>query len=140
MPLGKSNISLWHLIYVAVLFMVLVWVTDRVKGWIETRLLTRTTFDIGIRQTLSSLGRGLFLTVGFIIILQTAGVDLSSITVIAGALGLGISLGLQQVTSNFVAGVTLLLERPIKVGDRIACRWCHRRCHQNQLARDDYAN
>ena len=120
LPIGKSTISLWHLIYVLTLFVVLVWFTDRAKGWIETRLLTRTSLDVGIRQTLASLGRGMFLTVGLIIILQTAGIDLSSITVIAGALGLGISFGLQQVTSNFVAGVTLLIERPIKVGDRIA--------------------
>ncbi len=119
LPIGKSSISLWHLIYVFTLFVLLVWFTDGAKKWIESRLLTRTTFDLGVRQGLGSLGRGVVLVVGFVVILQTAGIDLSSIAVIAGALGLGISFGLQQITSNFVAGVTLLLERPIKVGDRI---------------------
>jgi small-conductance mechanosensitive channel len=119
LPIGKSSISLWHLIYVFTLFVLLVWFTDWAKKWIESRLLTRTNFDPGVRQGLGSLGRGIVLTIGFVVILQTAGIDLSSIAVIAGALGLGISFGLQQITSNFVAGVTLLLERPIKVGDRI---------------------
>ncbi|MBS1989196.1 MAG: mechanosensitive ion channel [Cyanobacteria bacterium SZAS LIN-3] len=119
LPIGKSTISLWHLIYVLGLFVVLVWATGWTKRSIEERLLARTNIDIGVRQTLGSFTRGLVLTVGFLIILQTAGIDLSSITVIVGALGLGISLGLQQITSNFVAGVTILLERPIKVGDRI---------------------
>ena len=119
LPIGKSTISLWHLIYVFTLFAILFWFTDRAKKWIENRLLARSYFDAGVRQALGSIGRGIVLTVGFIIILQTAGIDLSSITVIAGALGLGISFGLQQLTSNFVAGITLLFERPIKVGDRI---------------------
>jgi len=117
--IGKSAVNLWDLIYVLTLCIGLVWFTDRARHWIETRLLARTNLDPGVRQAVGSFGRGLFLTVGFIIILQTAGIDLSSITVIAGALGLGISFGLQQITSNFVAGVTILLERPIKVGDRI---------------------
>ncbi len=119
LPVGKSNISLWHLIYVFTLFVLLVWITDWAKKSIESKLLSRTNFDPGMRQAFASLGRGIVLTVGFIVILQTAGIDLSSIAVIAGALGLGISFGLQQITANFVAGITLLLERPIKIGDRI---------------------
>jgi small-conductance mechanosensitive channel len=119
LPIGKSSISLYHILYVFILFVLLVWFTDWAKKWIESRLLTRTTFDPGIRQAFGSLGRGIVLVVGFIIIMQTAGIDLSSIAVIAGALGLGISFGLQQITASFVAGVTLLLERPIRVGDRI---------------------
>jgi small-conductance mechanosensitive channel len=51
--------------------------------------------------------------------MQTVGINLSTLTVLAGALGIGIGFGLQNVTNNFVSGIIILFERPIKVGDRI---------------------
>jgi len=59
------------------------------------------------------------IVIGFMIIFQSAGIDLSTITVLAGAMGVGIGFGLQNVTNNFVSGLIILFERPIKVGDRI---------------------
>ena len=63
LPIGKSTISLWHLIYVFTLFAILFWFTDRAKKWIEDRLLARSYFDAGVRQALGSIGRGIVLTV-----------------------------------------------------------------------------
>jgi small-conductance mechanosensitive channel len=72
-----------------------------------------------LRQGIAAIARYVVIFFGSLIILQTAGIDLSSFTVLAGALGLGISFGLQTITTNLVSGLIILFERPIKIGDRI---------------------
>jgi small-conductance mechanosensitive channel len=72
-----------------------------------------------VRYAFGSITRYVVIVVGLLAILEGFGIRLDAITVVAGALGVGIGFGLQQVTSNFVSGLILLVERPIKVGDRI---------------------
>ena len=119
LPIGKSRISLYMIVYMGVLMTALILVTNRIKKWTEEKLLTRTAMDIGLRQAIGSITRYFVIFFGSLIILQTAGIDLSSFTVLAGALGLGVSFGLQTITANLVSGLIILFERPIKVGDRI---------------------
>lgn len=57
--------------------------------------------------------------IGLLIIVQSVGINLTSLTVLAGAIGIGVGFGLQNVASNFISGLIILLERPIQVGDRI---------------------
>ena len=59
------------------------------------------------------------LLIGLLIIIQTAGIDLTTLNVLAGAVGIGVGFGLQNVISNFFSGLIIMFERPIKVGDRI---------------------
>jgi small-conductance mechanosensitive channel len=117
--LGGSAITIWVIIYLVIIIILLVYVTAKLKNLIIHRLLAKSNIEVGVRIAVASLVRYVILFIGFIVILQTAGINLSSITVLFGALGVGIGFGLQNITNNFVSGLIILLERPIKVGDRI---------------------
>lgn len=118
-PLGKTNVTLWTIVYIVVLSVVLLVITGRLQHWIVDNLFGNLKLDVGVKYGFSMLAKYVVLGLGFIVIIQSAGIDLSSLTIMAGALGLGLSFGLQNIVANFVSGFTLLMERPIKVGDRI---------------------
>jgi small-conductance mechanosensitive channel len=88
-------------------------------NFMVNKLLLRYNEDIGVRKALGTIGRYIFFVIGFFIVVQTSGIDLSGLALLGGALGVGIGFGLQSITNNFVSGVVILLERPVKVGDRI---------------------
>lgn len=73
LPVGKSRISLYMLVYMGVLITALILVTNRIKKWTEEKLLTRTAMDIGLRQAIGSITRYFVIFFGSLIILQTAG-------------------------------------------------------------------
>lgn len=75
--------------------------------------------NIGVSQSIATIVRYLLIIIGLIIIFQTTGIDLSALGLLVGALGVGIGFGLQSITNNFISGLIILFERPIKVGDRI---------------------
>jgi small-conductance mechanosensitive channel len=106
----------------AALFVLVVGIalTRMVRGWLENRFLPSTSLDIGVR---TSIVTGLTY-VGIIVALLSAtnmlGLQLEKITLIASALSVGIGFGLQSIIQNFVSGVILLIERPVKVGDWIS--------------------
>jgi small-conductance mechanosensitive channel len=83
------------------------------------RILSRLTIDEGTRYNLIRITQYTIMVIGAIVAFQFIGIDLSGLAVIFGLLSVGIGFGLQNVTSNFVAGLILLFERPIKVGDRV---------------------
>ncbi|MFQ5587751.1 MAG: mechanosensitive ion channel family protein [Nitrospiria bacterium] len=117
--LGKSQFTLWSIVYIILLVSLLFYLTDKLKTWIVQGLQKKKNIGIGISEATGSIIRYTVIFIGFLMILQSAGVDLSAITVLAGALGIGVGFGLQNITSNFVSGIIILFERPIKVGDRI---------------------
>ncbi len=116
---GNTSITVWLLIYFFVGLFLLFYLSAKFKGLLVNRVLVRYTPELGVRQAIGTIVRYIILFVGLLIIFQTAGIDLSTLTVLAGALGIGIGFGLQSITNNFVSGIIILLERPIKVGDRI---------------------
>jgi len=119
LPIGSTRFTVWMLVHLLVLLGVLIYVTGKLRTWITDHLLARTHVELGLRQAVGSIVRYLLIAIGFAIILQTAGVDLSALTVLAGALGIGVGFGLQNIANNFISGLIILFERPIKVGDRI---------------------
>jgi small-conductance mechanosensitive channel len=82
-------------------------------------LLRRRQVELGVRMSMARLVHYVLVLVGFMIALSALGFDLKNITILGGALGIGIGFGLQTVVSNFVCGLILLFERPLKVGDVI---------------------
>ena len=116
---GGAPLTLWVLLYVVVLVLLLFYFAGKLRAWMVGRALVRTRLDVGARQAAGSLLRYLTLFLGFVIIIQTAGIDLTSLNVLAGAIGIGVGFGLQNIISNFISGLIIMFERPIKIGDRI---------------------
>jgi small-conductance mechanosensitive channel len=117
--LGDSQVTLWLVAYLLVFVVLLFWVAKRLQNLLANKLLVRTKLDAGARHAASTIARYLLLVIGFLIIIQTAGIDLTTFNVLAGALGIGAGFGLQSVVANFFAGLIIMFERPIKIGDRI---------------------
>jgi small-conductance mechanosensitive channel len=117
--LGTTSISLFDVVQVLVLIALLLRLTRWVAGLTAERLLGRTHLDMGTRQAIAAIVRYSLLIIGTLAILQNYGIQLTAFTVLAGAVGVGVGFGLQQIITNFIAGLILMFERPIKVGDRI---------------------
>jgi potassium efflux system protein len=93
--------------------------TRAIQNWLDGRFLPQTNLDVGVRSSIrTGVGyAGVILAV--IVALSYIGLNLQNIAIVAGALSVGIGFGLQSIINNFVSGLILLVERPIKVGDRI---------------------
>ena len=117
--IAGSEFTPLRLLTVITLTSVLVWVTRRVTRWFVDTVLARRGFDIGMREALGAIVRYVIVTLGALVILQSAGIDLTSLNVLVGAVGVGLGFGLQNITNNFFSGLILLFERPIKMGDRV---------------------
>lgn len=123
--LGRTRFTLLTILYIIVYASLLIFLTSRLKKYIVYTLLAKSGIDIGIREAFGAIFRYLIVFIGFIIVFQTAGVDLSSLTILFGALGIVVGFGLQNVTNNFVSGIIILFERPIKVRDRVEVAGIH---------------
>ena len=98
---------------------IVVILANAVKQLLRQRILPRFKLEIGTRESLSAITSYIVTVIGFFIVLETAGINLSSLAVFAGAIGIGVGIGLQNLSSQFISGLTLLFEQPIKVGDYI---------------------
>jgi potassium efflux system protein len=93
-----------------------------VMSWLREKVLPRTGMDSGLQNSVATIvGYAAFALVASVVLRQI-GLDLSNITIIAGALSVGIGFGLQSIVQNFVSGLILLAERPIRVGDSIVVK------------------
>ncbi|RNA65428.1 mechanosensitive ion channel family protein [Prosthecochloris sp. ZM_2] len=117
--IGQADVSFWKLLTIVVTVSIIVISARFLKKLIAGRLLVTTVHDEGTRVALGTILQYLIVFFGFLLVLQSAGIDLSTLTVLSGTIGLGIGFGLQNIVDNFFSGLIILLERPIKVGDRI---------------------
>lgn len=117
--LGESAISLGTIFYFIIGFVLLTYLSKRFRNLLVDQILVKANVDRGLRNSIGLIAKVLFMFIGSIVIIQTAGINMSSLSLLAGALGVGIGFGLQNITDNFISGIIILFEKPIKVGDRI---------------------
>jgi small-conductance mechanosensitive channel len=117
--IGKTQVTLSSLLTIVVGMTVLVIVSGWLRRLIADRLLAYGHIDVSTRYTIGSLVRYVMLVVGTMVIMQTAGINLTALSVLAGAVGVGVGFGLQNIVSNFISGLIVMFERPIKIGDRV---------------------
>jgi small-conductance mechanosensitive channel len=117
--IAGSNVTPLRLLVVVTLTALLIWSSRKATRWLVDRVLARRGLDVGMREAVGVILRYAIVLLGALVILQSAGIDLTSLNVLVGAIGVGLGFGLQNITSNFFSGLILLFERPLKVGDRI---------------------
>lgn len=117
--IGSVTISFLGILTGILVFVIGYFLTRWFQGWLDGSVMARGKVDAGVRNSIR-LGVGYAgVALAALVGISAAGIDLSNLALVAGALSLGIGFGLQNVVSNFVSGLILLAERPFKVGDWI---------------------
>jgi small-conductance mechanosensitive channel len=117
---GKASLSVWDLLKGMVVITGFVLIASLVARAIESRLMKVEGVALSTRIGISKFAQFTLLSLGVLLGIRAAGVDLTALTVITGALGIGLGFGLQSISSNFVSGFVLLMDRSIKPGDVIS--------------------
>lgn len=116
---GNTQISIITLLLLVPIFYLASWAGNGTRRFLEAGVLERLSLDASRRFTVVSLTRYGIMAIVVIIGLSIVGINLSSLAVIFGVLGIGLGFGLQGVVSNFFAGIVIMITRPIKEGDRV---------------------
>lgn len=117
--IGSVTISVTGILSGIVVFVIGYFLTRWFQGWLDGSVMARGKVDTGVRNSIRLAVGYAGVALAALVGISAAGIDLSSLALVAGALSLGIGFGLQNVVSNFVSGLILLAERPFKVGDWI---------------------
>jgi small-conductance mechanosensitive channel len=117
---GNSTLTLRNLVEGALtagaVLIAMLWISAA----IENRLLKAATGgQLSVRKALSNATRALLMTVGVMVALSAVGIDLTALSVLGGAVGVGIGLGLQKLAANYVSGFVILAERSVRIGDMV---------------------
>jgi len=116
---GSSRISVITILLAIPIVYLASWVSKLTRQFLDATVLKQLTISDASRFTISSLVRYGVLILAILIGLSIIGINLSSLAVVIGALGIGIGFGLQNIVANYVAGLVIFFERPLKEGDRI---------------------
>jgi small-conductance mechanosensitive channel len=116
---GKSSVSMLHVFEVGMTSVLVLVLSLWLSATIERRVLNQTVADLSMRKVASNSLRALLLMLGALFALSAVGVDLTALSVIGGALGVGIGFGLQKLAANYISGFVILLERSLRIGDYV---------------------
>ncbi len=120
--IGEITISITAVVSAVIALFIGVLLTRLAQGWLQKRFLPRTGIESSLQHSVATIFGYLGIIAALTLALATLGIDLQKITLVAGALSIGIGFGLQSIVSNFVSGLILLTERPIRVGDWIVVK------------------
>jgi len=116
---GSLTITPGSVITIVLIIYTTLLVSRALRSFLLQESLPRHKVEKGVQLSIARLVHYAIMTLGFIVLLRVLGFGLNQITILGGALGVGIGFGLQAIVNNFVSGLILLFERPIKVGDMI---------------------
>jgi small-conductance mechanosensitive channel len=120
MAAGKSRITLWSVLKLLFTLTLFVLVAAWISRWVERRLKRLGNLAPSTRIGIAKFANAFLIGLSILLGLNAAGVDLTALTVLTGAIGLGLGFGLQSIAANFVSGFVLLMDRSIKPGDVIS--------------------
>ncbi|PYL96994.1 MAG: mechanosensitive ion channel protein MscS [Verrucomicrobia bacterium] len=118
-PLPGISLTLVQIFLLVALLLGVFWISARTKSFLFNRFLVNSGLDRSLQYAIAQIVSNIVLVVGVFIVLDNAGIHLGTLTVFAGAVGVGIGFGLQNIASNFISGLVILAERPITIGDRV---------------------
>ena len=117
---GKSRVTVWSVLKLLFILTLFVLVATWISRWVERRLKRFNTVAPSTRIGIAKFANAFLIGLSILMGLNAAGVDLTALTVLTGAIGLGLGFGLQSIAANFVSGFVLLMDRSIKPGDVIS--------------------
>lgn len=120
--IGNIQFSIADILAAIATFFIIFFITRFLQRTLDTRLFEKSGADIGFRNSFRTLLGYVGLIIAIFASIGVVGLDLSNLAIIAGALSVGIGFGLQSIVNNFVSGLILLFERPVKVGDWVVTK------------------
>jgi small-conductance mechanosensitive channel len=117
---GKSRVTVWSVLKLLFTLTLFVLVAAWISRWVERRLKRLSNIAASTRIGIGKFANAFLIGLSILMGLNAAGVDLTALTVLTGAIGLGLGFGLQSIAANFVSGFVLLMDRSIKPGDVIS--------------------
>src|SRR5437773_1144072 len=118
-PLPAVSLSLVQIFLLIGLLIAVFWISSRTKRFLFNRFLVNSGLDRALQYAIAQIISNVVLVVGVLIVLENTGIHLGALAVFAGAVGVGVGFGLQNIASNFISGLVILAERPITIGDRV---------------------
>jgi Small-conductance mechanosensitive channel len=118
-PLPGVALSLFQIFLLIALLIGVFWLSSRTKRFLFSRFLARSGLDRALQHAIAQIVGYAVLIIGIVVVLENTGIHIGTLTVFAGAVGVGVGFGLKNIASNFISGLLILAERPIAIGDRI---------------------
>ena len=129
-PLPAVSLSLLQIFLLIALLVAVFWISSRTKRFLFNQVLAQSGLDRALQYAIAQIIANVVLVVGVLIVLENTGIHLGALAVFAGAVGVGVGFGLQNIASNFISGLVILAERPITIGDRVEVAGITGQVHQ----------